>query len=145
MALKDTELEEMFAFYASHDSLPQSRLGDPELQVIQDRCNSLWSRDYRITLMRNNSELCQPYPPQIVFVMSHLDFCEQEPFSPHFQTTRSEADIIKTNMLMSKDCRTRSRFPIPVININGKNIFFNVFFVMKVVRDVTMQHDDCLQ
>jgi len=137
MEIKNTQIEELFTYYSSYESLPYSRLDDPQLQLIQDRCNSLFSRDYMITLLRNNNgELCPTYPPQIILVMGYLDLCAGESGTQQCHTPKSQVEIIQGQMENSKDCRTRSRFPVPVININGKNICRSAGLVEKSRNDV---------
>eukprot|EP01125_Pyxidicula_operculata_P004001 TRINITY_DN1565_c2_g2_i5.p2 TRINITY_DN1565_c2_g2~~TRINITY_DN1565_c2_g2_i5.p2 ORF type:complete len:738 (-),score=171.49 TRINITY_DN1565_c2_g2_i5:224-2437(-) len=103
---------ELLKYYLANESVPQSHREDVELRLFQDRCNSLFSRDYLIELLDN--DLCPTYPLQIVLLEG-------------FKTSKdvgSEKRIheIKAQMNVSKDCRCRQRFPVLVIRVEGKNI-----------------------
>uniref|UniRef100_A0A6B2KYF4 Tyrosine specific protein phosphatases domain-containing protein n=1 Tax=Arcella intermedia TaxID=1963864 RepID=A0A6B2KYF4_9EUKA len=52
--------------------------------------------------------------------MGYLDLSDSK--NVVFHTNKSEVDLIREQMKKSKDCRTRSRFPVPVLTINNKNI-----------------------
>ncbi|KAL6041583.1 Myotubularin-related protein 14 [Balamuthia mandrillaris] len=109
------ELEELFTFYASHAAVLNSHRFDRSLGRVQERCNALFARDYEVHLLSNpRGELCDSYPVELIIP-------QQELFVPQ-PTVVNEGRNMEDLFVEACWARSRSRFPVPVLIFNNRNI-----------------------
>lgn len=76
---------------------------------ISDRCLKLFEKDYQCEVLENNDgQLCSTYPAKI--------------FIPYSSKGNSKVGKLRDSVLKARFARTRGRFVVPVLLINGKYV-----------------------
>ncbi|KAK3751532.1 hypothetical protein QZH41_019425, partial [Actinostola sp. cb2023] len=107
------DLQELLQYFAKNTY--KARDTEPKVDHIQKKCLNLFAKDYKYSVISNgNGELCGHYPIKIVLLESTLEGVQEQKVN----------DNSKLRELFQKArfARCRSRFVIPVILYENKNI-----------------------
>ncbi|KAF2071328.1 hypothetical protein CYY_007359 [Polysphondylium violaceum] len=117
------ELAELFSHFRRYKStFPGKR--DEELNKYQKVVNTLFEKDYNISLINNkDGELCATYPPDLVVIegekTTNCTPCKDKVC----QNNHNEySNNLQKLIAQSRFARVRTRFPFPVIYYHGKNL-----------------------
>ncbi|KAG1664105.1 Myotubularin-related protein 14 [Nymphon striatum] len=97
----------------------RAKCHDDQDEEMLHRCISLFSKDYMISIIKNdNGELSSHYPKKLIILEKEKNECcsnqsEQQDF---------DSNKIRETMYKARYARCRARFPIPVILFEGKSI-----------------------
>jgi len=99
------ELEKLIEFYASNANLPSSQRSSIMSTKIENICQDLFRKDYKISCINNQKgRYCESYPAKIIWVK---------------RNEKSKEEKQKFDTLLKKDtvqiARARGRFVVPVI------------------------------
>lgn len=104
-------IEELLRLFAAGTLLRT----DPMAFEIQTHCEALFNHDYNIASVSNEQgQLCSHYPPRIIIIES-----ERITRAP---CRVNDAAGFRQRAAASSFARTRARFAVPVLVVNGKNI-----------------------
>ncbi|XP_046839526.1 myotubularin-related protein 14-like isoform X2 [Xenia sp. Carnegie-2017] len=94
---------------------------DEKAARILDRCVDLFMKDYEISvLMNDNGELCGHYPQKIIIIESEI--CHEDSSSSRKSEKMNNVSQLRPLSVRARLARCRSRFVVPVISFDGKNI-----------------------
>lgn len=94
---------------------------DERAERILARCVDLFLKDYDISVLSNrNGELCGHYPEKIIIVESEL--LTEDHILSDGRIKINDVFQLKPLIAKARLARCRSRFVVPVISFNGKNI-----------------------
>ncbi|XP_064399959.1 myotubularin-related protein 14-like isoform X3 [Halichondria panicea] len=98
----------------------KAKTTDRRYEIIQKRCLHFFGRDYRLEIIDNKQgQLCGHYPSEIIIAVGHLNTEHNNNDDP---SSVNEVKEIKELMTTAKLARCRSRFVLPVILFENKNI-----------------------
>lgn len=111
-----TELFELVKYFSKYPH----RVRDTNTKVdgIQKKCLQLFAKDYKFTTVSNNGDLCGHYPIKLVILESKLSGDLENADSQKV----NDAKKLKDLFVKARFARCRSRFVVPVILFEGKNI-----------------------
>ena len=92
--------------------------------MVEDHCTVLLSRDNHTIVIRN--DICSSYPERFLWSGPPLDEVYEADVIDQFN---QYASVINENISLAFNVRTRQRYPIPVIRVNGRFICRSGFFV----------------
>lgn len=111
------ELFELVKYFSKYPY--RARDTNSKVEGIQKKCLQLFAKDYKFTTISNNGDLCGHYPLKLVILESKL-------VSGDFENGDSlkvnDARKLKDLFVKARFARCRSRFVVPVILFEGKNI-----------------------
>ncbi|CAH3117800.1 unnamed protein product [Porites lobata] len=111
-----TELFELVKYFSKYPY--RARDTNPKVEGIQKKCLQLFAKDYKFTTVTNNGDLCGHYPLKLVILESKLTNDLENVDSPK----ANDAKKLKDLFVKARFARCRSRFVVPVILFEGKNI-----------------------
>lgn len=111
-----TELFELVKYFSKYPY--RARDTNPKVEGIQKKCLQLFAKDYKFTTITNNGDLCGHYPLKLVILESKLTNDLENVDSPK----ANDAKKLKDLFVKARFARCRSRFVVPVILFEGKNI-----------------------
>ena len=97
-------------------------------QEILDNCKQLFQKDYSIGVIENADLLCSSYPKQLFIIESAVDAPNGTLFyfvcntCANIKVIVNNVKELEAMFKLAHPARVRSRFPVPVICYNGKNI-----------------------
>lgn len=111
------ELFELLKYFSKYPY--RARDTSPKVEAIQRKCLQLFAKDYKFTTISNNGDLCGHYPLKLVILESRIIPCD---FENGDSQKVNDARKLKELFLKARIARCRSRFVVPVILFEGKNI-----------------------
>jgi len=111
------ELFELLKYFSKYPF--RARDTSPKVEGIQRKCLQLFAKDYKFTTISNNGDLCGHYPLKLVILESRILPCD---FENGDSQKVNDARKLKELFLKARIARCRSRFVVPVILFEGKNI-----------------------
>ncbi|KAJ7376562.1 Myotubularin- protein 14 [Desmophyllum pertusum] len=113
-----SELFELVQYFSKYPF--RARDTNSKVEGIQKKCLQLFAKDYKFTtISNNNGDLCGHYPLKLVILESKLNSSESE--KPDSQKA-NDARKLRDLFVKARFARCRSRFVVPVILFEGKNI-----------------------
>lgn len=103
----------------------QAKKVDAITASIQEKCEKLFAKDYKFSIINNaNGELCNTYPSRIIFLEGEKGNASDDSLKkPDDENNNiNEAARYRERVAKSRVARCRTRFPVPVILIDGKFI-----------------------
>ncbi|XP_028398463.1 myotubularin-related protein 14-like [Dendronephthya gigantea] len=116
----ESDLCDLISYFSKQTYSASS--SDAKARKILDRCIDLFMKDYDISVLTNgNGELCGHYPQRIIIIESEI--LRGEELRANRRPVKIN-DISQLKPLIGKArlARCRSRFVVPVISFNGKNV-----------------------
>jgi myotubularin-related protein 14 len=118
-------LQDLFQWFTQYTEIPPIRRNTPSSQYyiqvkrIQDKVNGLFKKDYNIATIPNiNGDLCATYPLELAIIEN-----EKQPGSSGLPNKKvNNAEELVLLFQKGRFARVRTRFPVPVILYNNKNI-----------------------
>ncbi|GAM21611.1 hypothetical protein SAMD00019534_047860 [Acytostelium subglobosum LB1] len=116
------ELCELFSSFRQFKVNLVSGKKEDELSKFQSQVNSLFNKDYNITIINNrNGEFCATYPPDLVVIESEKNLKCKACIERDIKRVNNPSTIQKL-LAQSRFARVRTRFPFPVIYYHNKNL-----------------------
>lgn len=115
--------EELFEHFTKNSY--QAKKVDAISASIQEKCEKLFAKDYRFSIVNNtNGELCNTYPSRIIFLEGEKGSASDENSEkPDDENNNiNDAARYRERVLRARVARCRTRFPVPVILVDGKFI-----------------------
>ncbi|XP_078343302.1 phosphatidylinositol-3,5-bisphosphate 3-phosphatase MTMR14-like isoform X2 [Oculina patagonica] len=114
-----SELLELVHYFSKYPF--RTRDTNSKVEGIQKKCLQLFAKDYKFTtITNNNGDLCGHYPLKLVILESKLNANESE--KTDSSQKANDAKKLKDLFVKARFARCRSRFVVPVILFEGKNI-----------------------
>lgn len=111
-----SELFELVKYFSKYPH--RARDINSKVEGIQKKCLQLFAKDYKFTTITNNGDLCGHYPLKLVILESKLTNDLENVDSHKGNDTKKLKDLF----MKARFARCRSRFVVPVILFEGKNI-----------------------
>ncbi|XP_031571957.1 myotubularin-related protein 14-like [Actinia tenebrosa] len=106
------DLQELLQYFAKNTY--KARGTEPKIELIQKKCHNLFAKDYKFSTISNEAgELCGHYPIKLVILESEAG---------QDQDKINESSNLRELFMKARFARCRSRFVIPVILFENKNI-----------------------
>lgn len=113
-----SELSELVHYFSKYPF--RARDANSKIEGIQKKCLQLFAKDYKFTTITNsNGDLCNHYPLKLVILESKLYCGESE---KNESQKANDARELRDLFVKARFARCRSRFVVPVILFEGKNI-----------------------
>ncbi|XP_065829731.1 myotubularin-related protein 14-like [Oscarella lobularis] len=117
-ALDENAIEDLLRHFSK--SSYKAKKEDAHSEVLLKRCLHLFGRDFSVSLISNKSgEMCGHYPHDLILLENDL----HQPHLPgRIRECVNDAGKLTNMMQKAKRARCRSRFVVPVILYQNKNI-----------------------
>lgn len=113
-----SELFELVQYFSKNPF--RARDSNAKVEGIQRKCLQLFAKDYKFTtITNNNGDLCGHYPLKLVILEAKLNAGESEKTDSQ---KANDARKLRDLFVKARFARCRSRFVVPVILFEGKNI-----------------------
>lgn len=113
-----SELFELVQYFSKNPF--RARDSNSKVEGIQRKSLQLFAKDYKFTtITNNNGDLCGHYPLKLVILEAKLNASESEKTDSQ---KVNDARKLRDLFVKARFARCRSRFVVPVILFEGKNI-----------------------